>query len=647
LSDITKNLTEYLANDLIRFSVSFPVIITAVLIIVPVIAFMLRNKGDKEYEDILLSDSQKHLKKIMKNLKEESFIESVEIDMSSMIGMDEYLPEGIDYLFNSVVGQGDEILSHEEEKKLRKHLENSNDIFTRGYKRNVVNIFLSLKENDEVKISFFHLYFFAKYFPHYLDVNMDGNFILAVDSFTVEMMVERLENKEDKFDFKTFFYFVINHIDSHKLEMSTYTKIKELFSQQIFEQEKNSKMKKKVSPKLVMRKNSESREKKIFKRIIQKKPSENQIQSDRLIEEKKSTILDENVHEENAAEAPVVKKEPIKRNKDEVFVDENGNYTTIAKKDIKKKTAIAKKDIKEQIQVSSKLEVLEIEDDKKILESSGEQSDGVSDATLEHVGNLFVPDDIVLENSRQSKAQIDTPIQEQKLNKKNRKKVKPKIVSLETPDVSLEVHKNKKLSAEKRIFKKTRAIEAQKAKESFTQPEAVDSHETKTLQIENTEEHNELNFEIAKKIKKKKFIPLVNFIGVVRSMLKNDILNDISLLFVYKDEVYISGEFLFISILNGYELEDENFSENFLRKLMANLKPFTKEDAKIESRDLFVEKLDKKVVSTFLIISSSVIGGRLGDKFMNNIRQRQSIKKYNHDEIDLINFIKERNLSEQ
>jgi len=33
-----------------------------------------------------------------------------------MLGIDEYLPEGIDYLFNSVVGRGGEILSHDEEK---------------------------------------------------------------------------------------------------------------------------------------------------------------------------------------------------------------------------------------------------------------------------------------------------------------------------------------------------------------------------------------------------------------------------------------------------------------------------------------------------------------------------------------------------
>jgi len=84
-------------------------------------------------------------------------------------------------------------------------------------------------------IFFYHLKKTTRLKSHFLDVNMEGNFILAVDSFFVEKIVERLENKDDKFDFKSFFYFVISHVDSHKLEMSTYTKIKELFSNQILE----------------------------------------------------------------------------------------------------------------------------------------------------------------------------------------------------------------------------------------------------------------------------------------------------------------------------------------------------------------------------------------------------------------------------
>lgn len=215
--------------------------------------------------------------------------------MASMIGVDQYLSEGIDFLFNSVVGRGDEIKYHEEEKKLRAHLENSNDIFTSSYKRNIVNIFLALSEKEEVKISFFHLYFFAKYFPHYLDVNLDGNFMLSVNEFSLEDLVKKLEDEDNKFEFINFFYQVINHIDNHKLEMSTYTKIKELFSDQIQQLEKNANLKKRSTPKIVVRKNSEIKEKKIYKRLIQKKQPEADKKFDKLIHENKSIDLDKKI----------------------------------------------------------------------------------------------------------------------------------------------------------------------------------------------------------------------------------------------------------------------------------------------------------------------------------------------------------------
>lgn len=195
-----------------------------------VIIVLFRRRTEKSYEQGVEEEANRHLKKIMKNLQEESFIDSVDIGMSKILGINEYIFEGIDFLFNSVVGRGNEIAYDEAEKKLRKRLERSNEVLTRGLKRNIVEIFLSIKEVNSIEISFFHLYFFANYFPHYIDVNLDGNFIFTVDELTLEDIIERMESKENKIEFVTFFYSTIFHIDSHKLEMSTYSKIKELFS---------------------------------------------------------------------------------------------------------------------------------------------------------------------------------------------------------------------------------------------------------------------------------------------------------------------------------------------------------------------------------------------------------------------------------
>jgi len=66
MNEVGKTFTTYLADDLSRFSVSFPVIMIIILIFVVIISLVFRDKKDLDYDEIVSNNSKKHLKQVMK-----------------------------------------------------------------------------------------------------------------------------------------------------------------------------------------------------------------------------------------------------------------------------------------------------------------------------------------------------------------------------------------------------------------------------------------------------------------------------------------------------------------------------------------------------------------------------------------------------
>lgn len=279
------------------------------------------------------------------------------------------------------------------------------------------------------------------------------------------------------------------------------------------------------------------------------------------------------------------------KNIDTVFVNEKGEYT------------------------SQNLEVEEIKEEQEISEILKAQTDDANAEDLKEIGEMFLDDE------------AETEI----------KKPEEEVQKLETEK---EVRKTQMTTAVKKTKPKAFIKKSFEEKNSETLNEST--QESEVEEVEKKEESS-VSFGMAKELKIKPFNPLVNFVKILKSMQNDEVLDDVSLMFLLKDKIYISGEFLFMSILKNYTLNESEFSEDFLINLKRKIKPFTKnKEAEIESRELFIPKLNKKVVSSFLVIEANAISKKIGEEFMEKLLVRKNLKEYTHDEIDLISFLNRR-----
>ena len=349
LSDISKILTD------------FPLLIISFVLLLVVVTLIFKRKEGETYDEYLKSETEKSLKKTLAQLEKETLFDVLEIDMSRMLGVDAYVYYGIDVLFTCITGKNKEQKYLDQEKVIYQYLEKNNESLTLSYKRNIVNLYFMLKENKPVKTSNFHIYFFAKYFPQFLDLSLKGEYIIDVDNFTKDDIVDSLENPSDKFSFSEFFLMVVRRVDAHQLEMSKYMKIKQIFSSQIEFRYDGTIARKKV-PHVPPEETIKTKEKIIVYSIV---PKENRVK-------KRALEMAQNISKKEA-DAKKVELEADKKRKEDEFVPniifEDGKHISIQLKAKK----IANQDINNQNKVVEEIlkeEEVVVEKPAAVIEQS-------------------------------------------------------------------------------------------------------------------------------------------------------------------------------------------------------------------------------------------------------------------------------------
>jgi len=262
--DFSQEFLKAVFSDIREFSVEFPILVISGSIVFIIVTIIFSRKKEKNLSDMIKEEQERDIKEALKLSKKESLYSTPVVDISMLLGVSHYLYENIDFLFDDIVGTNSSFLFDDDEKKLRKKLRKNNDALSNEFKKNIVYIYLKLEKNENIVISFFHLFYFLKMFPFDIDVNLKGSFILNTSNLNVDLIVESFENEENKFYFDEYFFWFVNLINSHELEISKYLKIKEIFSKSISNFESTIEMKKKQVVLLEVEKVNETKDKEVF-----------------------------------------------------------------------------------------------------------------------------------------------------------------------------------------------------------------------------------------------------------------------------------------------------------------------------------------------------------------------------------------------
>ena len=136
-------------------------------------------------------------------------------------------------MIDEIVDDIQSVNFQDDEKSIRDFIKKNNDGLTHHFKKNIVNLYLHVDAGEKVYISPFHILFFAQYFPYQIDFNMDGNLLLKTNEFTVDNIVQKLEDPYNKFSFEQFFFYVVNTINKEVVTINQFMKIKEIFGGRI------------------------------------------------------------------------------------------------------------------------------------------------------------------------------------------------------------------------------------------------------------------------------------------------------------------------------------------------------------------------------------------------------------------------------
>lgn len=627
-TDFLTNLAHAAADDLIRFSTEFPLFIIGFMLVLLTVTVLFRNRREMSYGDLVKAESDKHLKQVAKQLKKEKLFEAVELDIGSLIGSEIYVYQDIDFLFDFLIEKGSENELEEDEKKLRKYIHKNEKGMAQVFKKNIAEIYLRIDDRKHAQVNIFELVWYAYNFPHMIDLNLDGNYIIDTRQIEMQDIVNIFENPENRFNFEEYFYFVIGLINSHELDMKTYMKIKEIFSEQIINYLNAIELKQKKEVKVNIDKDNEQKTKEIYKQfkksnpqpkeptkledVLPKVTDENdtppRVENTNKNKDKKPTQnTQKNKEKNNPKSQPkkVVKKETEKEEISQEdlhkpYIDENGKYTSRNLEN--KKEAL--KDINNQKEIAKKLK------EEKFAEQE----------------EIPVPiqneDEVIQENIN-----IESLVSSLQKDIEDKKSENEEVVESKTEEENVEID-----SLVASIQKDIEEEKTENKNESEIEEElSVDASQ-------NTQ------FKTAKNIRKKDFNPIRDFPKILKTVQKDAVVLDTFLIFKLEDKVYINTEYLFLKIENQYLLKDhDNFSFKFVTYLSGALALFNnKKNIEHKSINIKIPKENKQCSTVFLIFSTDAIEKYFEPTFFKKMRKLKEIRKFDLEKTNMMEYLKTR-----
>lgn len=306
-----------LVNDFTQYVVAFAVVSL-------LFYFLNKKKKDDSFSGMLDKKDSVKMKKVLVQLEKEEFQKEYITFFSELLGIDKYVYVDAGFLIHEIVDDTDSMNFDIDEKKLREFIQRNNEDLTLHFKKNIVNLYLCVNNGEATYVSPIHLFFFAHYFPTKIDANLEGSFLLKTNEFTVDDIVKKAEDKNDKFVFQKFFFQVIGLINDEEITISNFVKIKEVFGKNISTMVEGMPFQKMITPKIVLRKNNTVK-KPIKKVLLAKKILKAEVEEDQV---EKNAKLSVNNRVENQKNKTAKKDaEKINKNKNstqdkkEIFKD--------------------------------------------------------------------------------------------------------------------------------------------------------------------------------------------------------------------------------------------------------------------------------------------------------------------------------------
>ena len=289
---------------------------------------MMKRKNDKQ------------MKKVLEQLERDEFKNEYDVFFSELLGVDRYVHVDVGFFIRDIVSNNDALNFETDERNLKAFIKRNNEDLTHFFKKNIVDLYLFINAGESRYISLFHIFFFAHYFPNKIDFNLEGKILLKTNEFSVENMVEKLEDENDKFSFDKFFFMVIRLINEEEVTISNFVKIKEVFGKNISNMIDGLETQKMITPKIILMKSEVEKEpKKIVykaKKILKVKDAN---LDDKLIankQEKDTSYINTN-HGNKSSKKDAKKEKNSYRNKQSSIQDineQNAAYESIQKNGI-------------------------------------------------------------------------------------------------------------------------------------------------------------------------------------------------------------------------------------------------------------------------------------------------------------------------
>lgn len=602
-----------LADDMVGFTRDVSVMIIILSAVFLFVALLFRRGKERNYFESLEFEKKNAIKKALKEAEKYENSFRIILGSNDSFGLNEYSIPNSDYYFSKELEKNE---FENELKKSKEFLRKNETKLAEKYMKNIFDIYWKIFKKKTIEISPLHLFFFSDNFPHQVDVNFEGEILIDAAKISKLDLISFFDEKNKVFSFSEYLFLFLNLLKNEELEMNSFLKVKELFKKHINLIENPLIAKTKVTPKIVDRESG--------KEVIQELEKE-----EIAIEYEDEIIQDVIVFNEEKIISEVEKK--ILGLDPEVFLLAFEEEKLKAQESQKKEKSKDAKIQKNKPVVKNKNKNKKLENEVRGNLSKDEESKDLKNS------NMLVKDGKFTTVKNEVRKEIRKDITAQVKVVEELQQEIPKEEIHELQDVQEErVEQSKKIEAEL-LFK----IEEEKISEHNTQiQDDVKEKVSDSLEVQ------EEVFEVSKKIKKKRFVPVRDLVFLFKKSKSEKILQDVPLIFLHADKIYISSVFLFMLSKKYFELDEEKFESygerEFYKLVHAQMEILFGSRNVIDEKMTFKVTKKQQVFELFYIIEKEAGSKKLGKEYTDDLRVILNLTKTNFKEINLFEFLSTR-----